>query len=72
MRAWTNLGISYANLGEYDRSAAFYVRALGLNAAAEHVWGYLRTSLACSGRLELMGAVESKDLAALQTALPLE
>lgn len=29
MRAWTNMGISYANLGVYNRSAAFYVRALG-------------------------------------------
>ncbi|GIL78820.1 hypothetical protein Vretimale_176 [Volvox reticuliferus] len=72
MRAWTNMGISYSNLGEYIRSAAFYVRALGLNAAADHVWGYLRTALACSGKLELLAAVDSKDLATLQAALPLE
>ncbi|GIL45262.1 hypothetical protein Vafri_2556, partial [Volvox africanus] len=72
MRAWTNMGISYSNLGDYDRSAAFYVRALSLNAAAEHVWGYLRTALACSGKLELMVAIDNKNLAALQEALPLE
>ena len=32
MRAWANMGISQANLGNYDASARFYVRALGLNA----------------------------------------
>jgi len=31
MRAWANMGISQANLGNYDASARFYVRALGLN-----------------------------------------
>lgn len=37
MRAWTNMGISYANLGDYERSGRFYVRALGLNSGADHV-----------------------------------
>ena len=36
------------------------------------MWGYLRTSLACAGKLELMGAVDAKDLTQLQAALPLE
>ena len=36
------------------------------------VWGYLRTSLTCAGREELLGAADSEDLAALQAALPLE
>ncbi len=31
MRAWANMGIAQANLGAYDASARFYVRALGLN-----------------------------------------
>ena len=31
MRAWANMGISQANLGNYDASARFYIRALGLN-----------------------------------------
>jgi peroxin-5 len=57
--------------GDYERSARFYVRALGLNPAASHVWGYLRTSLACGGKMELMSAVDRQDLAALQAALPL-
>lgn len=54
------------------RSARFYVRALQLNPSASHVWGYLRTSLACAGRMELMGAVDSMDVNALGSALPLE
>jgi peroxin-5 len=71
MRAWTNMGISYANLGDYVGSAAYYVRALALNPGASHVWGYLRTSLACAGRVELMGAVDAQDVGSLQAALPL-
>ena len=39
---------------------------------APAVWGYLRTSLSCAGRQDLMGAVDGEDLAALQQALPLE
>jgi peroxin-5 len=71
MRAWTNMGISYANLGDYMASAAYYVRALCMNPEAQHVWGYLRTSLACAGQVELLEVVETKDLQALQKALPL-
>ena len=55
--------------GDYDRSARFYVRALGLNPAAAHVWGYLRTSLACAGKTQLMAAVDAQDLASLQREL---
>ncbi|PSC73938.1 Peroxisome biogenesis 5 [Micractinium conductrix] len=72
MRAWTNLGISLANLADYEGSARYYVRALALNPRASAVWGYLRTSLTCAGREELLGAADSEDLAALQAALPLE
>lgn len=71
MRAWTNMGISYANLGDYMSSAAYYVRALSLNPGASHVWGYLRTSLACAGQIELLGAVDKHDMQGLQKALPL-
>lgn len=34
MRAWTNMGISLANLTDYDASARYYVRALALNPRA--------------------------------------
>ncbi|MEW5308013.1 MAG: hypothetical protein WDW38_000004 [Sanguina aurantia] len=40
--------------------------------AAHPTTGYLRTSLACAGRLELMPLVDEQDLAKLTGALPLE
>ena len=58
-------------MGEYEASARFYVRALALNPQAAAVWGYLRNSLSCAGRLDLLPALESEDLGALQQALPL-
>jgi len=71
MRAWANMGISLANLGEYEDSSRYYIRALALNQNAGSVWGYLRTSLLCAGRDDLLELVEKEDLAALQQALPL-
>ena len=71
MRAWTNMGISLANLGEYEDSAKYYVRALTLNDKSNLVWGYLRTSLICGARDDLLGYADSNDLHALQQALPL-
>jgi len=71
VRAWANMGIGYANQGKYERSVGFYVRALSLNPRAESVWGYLRISLGCCGRVELMEAVDNKDLARLQSEFPL-
>lgn len=60
-----------ANLAEYESSARFYVRALGMNPQAFGVWGYLRNVLVCAGRTDLMEAVEDENLVALQNALPL-
>lgn len=71
MRAWTNMGISQANVGSYEDSARYYIRALGLNPRATAVWGYLRTSLSCAGRLDLVLALDEQDLNTLQKALPL-
>ena len=65
------MSVEQANIGEYDTSARFYVRALALNPAAANVWGYLRTSLSCAGRNDLMQAVEDEDLDALGEALSL-
>ncbi len=66
-----NRARAQANIGNYDASARFYVRALGLNPGAAAVWGYLRTSLACMGRMDLMDAVAESDLGALSRELPL-
>lgn len=71
MRGWINMGISLANLGQYEDSARYYVRALSLNAHSSSVWGYLRSSLICSGREDLLHAVDDNNLRALQQALPL-
>ena len=71
VRAWANMGIGFANQGKYAESCAYYVRALSLNPNAESVWGYLRISLGCAGRIELMEAVDAKNLEALEKAFPL-
>jgi peroxin-5 len=71
MRAWINMGISLANLGEYENSARYYIRALTLNANSSTVWGYLRTSLICGSRDDLLGFAEESNLEALRNALPL-
>lgn len=57
MRGWANLGISYANLGDYMNSLKYYVRALSLNPKAESVWGFLRTSLLCAGEVNHANAL---------------
>lgn len=69
MRAWTNMGISYANLGNYDASVENYVRALALNRNAGAVWGYLKTSISCADRTDLMSMAEKEDLDGLMKVL---
>ena len=71
VRAWANMGIGFANQGKYAESVAYYVRALGLNPRAESVWGYLRISLGCCGRVDLMEAVDARNLDALAAEFPL-
>lgn len=71
MRAWTNMGISLANLGQYDESSKYYVRALTLNKDSSTVWAYLRTSLICGARDDLLGYADDNNLEALRRALPL-
>ena len=62
------MGIAFANQGKYADSVAYYVRALSLNPQAESAWGYLRISLGCCGRIELMEAVDRKDLELLHAS----
>jgi len=71
VRAWCNMGIAYANQGDYGQSAAYYVRALSLNPAADNLWGYLRISLSCLGRQDLLRAVDEHALAPLLSEFPL-
>ncbi len=65
------LALVQANVGNYETSARFYIRALSMNPKASSTWGYLRTSLACSGRMDLMELVHESNLDALQKELPL-
>lgn len=68
VRAVVNLAISYGNLGEYDAAAKEYVRALGMNAQNDQVWGYLRTVLICAGRMDLLPAIDQRDVGVLGNA----
>eukprot|EP01102_Stenamoeba_stenopodia_P018072 TRINITY_DN657_c0_g1_i1.p1 TRINITY_DN657_c0_g1~~TRINITY_DN657_c0_g1_i1.p1 ORF type:complete len:462 (-),score=85.73 TRINITY_DN657_c0_g1_i1:44-1375(-) len=61
VRAWVNMGISYANQGIYDTASKYYLRALSLNPRAEHVWSYLRIALSCHNREDLVRLVDSPD-----------
>ena len=72
VRAWCNLGIAYANQGDYAHSAALYLRALSLNPAADSLWGYLRISLSCLGRADLLPALDAHHLPPLLAAFPLK
>ncbi|KAG8365215.1 hypothetical protein BUALT_Bualt18G0081200 [Buddleja alternifolia] len=71
VRAWANMGISYANQGMYEDSIRYYVRALMMNPKADNAWQYLRMSLSCASRSDMMEACESRNLDILQKEFPL-
>ncbi len=45
------------------------MRALTLNPKAAAVWGYLRTSLVCDSRMDLLQLVDEENVDALRGAL---
>lgn len=67
----SHLRFLQANIGDYEASIRFYGRALRLNSQAAPVWSYLRTSVTCAGRDELLQAVDDEDLEAITAAMPL-
>ncbi|KAM7250693.1 hypothetical protein ACFE04_022576 [Oxalis oulophora] len=71
VRAWANMGISYANQGMYEDSIRYYVRALAMNPKADNAWQYLRISLSCASRNDMLNACDSRNLDALQKEFPL-
>nr|DAD29004.1 TPA_asm: hypothetical protein HUJ06_030472 [Nelumbo nucifera] len=71
VRAWANMGISYANQGLYEESIRYYVRALAMNPKADNAWQYLRISLSCASRNDMLQACDSRNLDALQKEFPL-
>ncbi|XP_010539370.1 PREDICTED: peroxisome biogenesis protein 5 isoform X2 [Tarenaya hassleriana] len=71
VRAWANMGISYANQGMYKESIPYYVRALAMNPKADNAWQYLKISLSCASRQDMLQACESRNLDLLQKEFPL-
>jgi peroxin-5 len=57
--------------GQYEESIRYYVRALAMNPKADNAWQYLRISLSCASRPDLLDACERRDLEALQKEYPL-
>ncbi|PHT35472.1 Peroxisome biogenesis protein 5 [Capsicum baccatum] len=71
VRAWANMGISYANQGMYEDSIRYYVRALAMNPKADNAWQYLRISLSCASRNDMLEACDARNLDVLQKEFPL-
>lgn len=71
VRAWANMGISYANQGLYEDSIRYYVRALTMNPKADNAWQYLRISLSCASRNDMVEACDARNLDVLQKEFPL-
>nr|GMC50343.1 peroxisome biogenesis protein 5 [Ipomoea batatas] len=71
VRAWANMGISYANQGMYEDSIRYYVCTLAMNPKADNAWQYLRISLSCASRNDMIEACDSRNLDVLQKEFPL-
>jgi peroxin-5 len=67
-RAWLNTAISHANLQHYVDASTCYLQTLTLNPAATHCWSYLRVSIHCAERDELIPLVMERNLQALRSA----
>lgn len=62
VRAWLNMGISYANLGNYPKAVKGYLEALKLNPQAGHIWSYLRIAFSCMERFDLLKLADNEDV----------
>ncbi|RQM11590.1 hypothetical protein DD237_008429 [Peronospora effusa] len=61
-RGWLNLGISHANLGNYEEATKCYLQALSLNNRADHIWSYLRICFTCMERFDLVKLADTRDI----------
>jgi len=61
-RGRLNLGISHANLQNYEGAARAYLSALRLNPDATHIWSYLRIAFTCMERFDLVQKTEERNL----------
>ncbi|MES1910135.1 MAG: hypothetical protein MHM6MM_002789, partial [Cercozoa sp. M6MM] len=66
LRALVNLGLSFANQGMHQEALQTYLSALRRNSTAEHVWAWVRQSLDCIERQDLMPLTFNHDLDALR------
>jgi tetratricopeptide (TPR) repeat protein len=66
VRALANLGIAYANQNMHEEASSAYLATLARNPMAEHVWSYLRLSLASMGREDLVQLAHEKNLDAFR------
>jgi len=62
VRASANLAISYANQDLHEEAARTYLRTLKQNPNADHIWGYLRISLARIGGDTLVDLSRQKNV----------
>ncbi|KAJ1628177.1 hypothetical protein T492DRAFT_1019790 [Pavlovales sp. CCMP2436] len=69
VRALTNLGISYGNLGQTMEGAACYLRALELNPRGAHIWSYLIMLLHKGGHPQLAERAAARDVEAFRGAV---
>jgi len=61
VRALSNLGISYGNMGSHEDAARCYLKALSLNSGASHVWSYLAMTFTSMGRPDLVTKTQQTD-----------
>lgn len=61
-RAWLNMAIAHSNLQNHDEAARCYLQTLSLNPEAVHIWSYLRISLTCSEKWDLLPLAASQDI----------
>eukprot|EP00592_Proboscia_alata_P003051 CAMPEP_0194367710 /NCGR_PEP_ID=MMETSP0174-20130528/15852_1 /TAXON_ID=216777 /ORGANISM="Proboscia alata, Strain PI-D3" /LENGTH=597 /DNA_ID=CAMNT_0039143657 /DNA_START=44 /DNA_END=1837 /DNA_ORIENTATION=- len=65
-RTWLNMAISHGNMNNYNEAARAYLQTLALNPNAVHCWGYLRVSLTCAERWDLLPLANERQLEAFR------
>jgi len=60
-RAWLNLAVAHTNMKSYEEACRCYLQAIAMGGA-DRVWGYLRLSLTCMERWDLLEAAGKRDL----------
>ena len=64
--AWLNMAIAHSNLQNYDEAAKCSLQTLSLNPDAVHIWSYLRITLTCSEKWDLLPLTTSQNVSAFK------